>query len=142
MSLFDPNISARVSHSGTFNANPVNMRAGLSALKNLPPEEIDRINSLTESLVNQAEEVLHENGISAQLNMRGSMFNIYFSEHPVTDYRSKAAASSIKKQRLFHLMLNEGIRLAPGLLGAVSTPMTDTEVDQFVDALRNAVQRL
>ncbi len=142
MSLFDPKANARVSHSGTFNANPVTMRAGLSALENLPPEELDRINSLTESLVERAEAVISKSDISAQINTAGSMFNVYFSDEPVTDYRSKTAASSEKEQRLFHLLLDEGVRMAPGLLGAVSTPMTETEVDQFVDALRSSLRTL
>ena len=142
MSLFDPTSNGRVSHSGTFNANPVTMRAGLAALERLSTDELDRINALTESIVERAERLFAAAGIPAQVNSAGSLFNIYFTDSPVTDYRSKATSSNAKEKRLFYLLLEEGIRLSPALMGAVSTPMTDAEVEAFATALENAIERL
>lgn len=142
MSLFDPTAHGEVVHSGTFNANPVTMRAGLAAMERYDPDAVERINGLAASLVERARGVFHDHAVDAQINRSGSLFNVYFSDQAVTDYRSKVASSSRKEQRLFHLLLNEGIRLTPGLMGAVSTPMTEAEVDGFVDALRTAVERL
>lgn len=142
MSLFDPTSFGEVAHSGTFNANPVTMRAGLAAMERYDSNAVAQVNELTESLVDKVRSVFRDHDINAQVTHSGSLFNIYFTDRPVTDYRSKSSSSSTKEQRLFHLLLNEGVRMAPGLLGAVSTPMTETEVNGFVDAVRNSVDRL
>jgi len=142
MSLFDPTAHGEIAHGGTFNANPVTMRAGLTAMEEYDRDAVKRVNGLAASLVERAREVFREHAVEARVNRSGSLFNVYFSDQPVTDYRSRVASSSREEQRLFHLLLNEGVRLSPGLMGAVSTPMTESEVDGFVDALGSAVERL
>lgn len=142
MSLFDPTSHGEVAHSGTFNANPVTMRAGLAAMEGFDPDAVARVNGLTESLVERVRAVFRDHDIDARVTRSGSLFNLYFTDRPVTDYRSKVSSSSTKEQRLFHLLLNEGVRMAPGLMGAVSTPMTEAEVDGFVDAVRASAGRL
>lgn len=142
MSLFDPTSHGEVAHSGTFNANPVTMRAGLAAMEGFDHDAVARVNGLTDSLVERVRAVFQDHDVDARVTHSGSLFNLYFTDRAVTDYRSKASSSSTKEQRLFHLLLSEGIRMAPGLMGAISTPMTEAEVDRFVDAVRASVGRL
>ena len=142
MSVFDPTGNTRVSHSGTFNGNPVTMRAGLAALQKLSPAEIRRINALTDDIVERAEACFAETDLPLRINSAGSLFNIYVTDRAVTDYRSKATSESETERHLFGSMLEEGVRLSPELMGAVSTPMGDAEVEAFESALRTAVGRL
>jgi glutamate-1-semialdehyde 2,1-aminomutase len=142
MSLSNPEEMNRVPIAGTFNANPVTMCAGITALEALSPEEITRINSLTDSLVEQARDIFEQSEISMKITKSGSLFNIYATDQEVTDYRSKASSSISKEKRLFHLLLEEGIRLSPNLLGAVSTPMTEEVINRFSTGLENSMERM
>ena len=50
MDLYDPTKGPRVSHAGTFNANPVTMVAGFVTLEQLTPEVYRRLAELTDRL--------------------------------------------------------------------------------------------
>jgi glutamate-1-semialdehyde 2,1-aminomutase len=142
MSLSNPKGSNRVPLAGTFNANPVTMQAGVTALEAFSTNEVERINSLTDLLVKQAQDLFDDSDLSMQINKSGSLFNIYATNQKVTDYRSKASSSGEKEKRLFHLMLEEGIRLSPTLLGAVSTPMNKEVITKFIDGLEASIKRM
>jgi glutamate-1-semialdehyde 2,1-aminomutase len=50
LDLFDPRRTDSISHAGTFNANPVSMRAGIVSVDLLTEKEIERINALGDQL--------------------------------------------------------------------------------------------
>lgn len=134
MAGYDPRGGADVYHSGTFNANPVTAAAGTAALEAYDPDAVARLNDLSSSLVERSREVAADRGYDLCLNHRGSLFNIYLTNGPVEDYRDVAAAHDGLTEELYFELHTRGVRLAPKLMGCLSTPMGESDVDTFVEA--------
>jgi glutamate-1-semialdehyde 2,1-aminomutase len=123
MALFDPRSESRLTHGGTFNANPLTMAAGLATLAELTPERYDELETLAVELREKLEEVFADAGVPASVTQAGSLFNVHIED---------AAA--------LHLaLLNHGILLTARGMGCISTPMTSAEVGAFVEATRLAL---
>jgi glutamate-1-semialdehyde 2,1-aminomutase len=112
MSLFDPRRPDAIGHGGTFNANPVSMRAGAVALDLLTAEEIARINALGERL----REGLAQRGwdVSGQ----GSLLQVRASD----------------QQTLWWSLYEEGVLIAANGLICTSTAMDETSIERALDA--------
>lgn len=142
LSGYNPQGGSDIVHSGTFNANPVTAAAGLAALEAYDEAAVEQVNKLGAELAQRSRKVIADNGLSLQVNQMGSLYNMYLSDTPVRSYRDKLASSKELKH-LVHLgLLNEGIRIAPKLMGAISTSMNQSEVDQFVNVLDSVLNRL
>ncbi len=141
MDLYDPTSGPRVAHAGTFNANPATMLAGSVTLEQLTPEVYRRLAEVTEYLRHGLREVGQDLEIPVQVTGLGSLFGIHFSDDTLVGYRDIASADSAFRHNVFLGLLNEGILIAPNLVGAVSTVIDEPEVDTFVDAFRKVLQR-
>lgn len=141
MAPFDPRGGSDIVHSGTFNANPVTAAAGLTTLEKFDEPSLEALNALTRDLAAASRDVIEDRGLNLQVTQIGSLFNLYLTPHPVTNYREKTGSEALQ-QELFHELLAEGVRLAPKLMGCLSTPMDESEVGQFVDALDTALARM
>ena len=142
MDLYDPATGPRVAHAGTFNANPVTMLAGAVTLEQLTPEVYRRLAEVTERLRHGLREAGRELEIPVQVTGLGSLFGIHFLEGELTGYRDLAQADGAFRHQAFLGLLNEGILLAPNLVGAVSTAIGDGEVDALVAAFRRVLRRI
>lgn len=133
MSLFAPP-GHRMVQSGTYNANPLTMAAGLKALLLLTGAEIARINMLGEKLSDGLRSVLDEMQVHAQVTGQGSLHTLHFTPQPVTNYRSMASKHA-ELHRLLHLgLINRGIFTAKRGMFAVSTAMNDANITTFVES--------
>jgi glutamate-1-semialdehyde 2,1-aminomutase len=103
-----------VYQAGTLSGNPVALAAGLSQLR-----ELDRIDgwTLLEELGRQMEsgiqEVLHKRGKKYRFNRLGSMFCLFFTEHPVWSYADAVRCDLNAFRKFFHLCLDRGVYFAP-----------------------------
>jgi len=128
--------------SGTFNANPLTMAAGLAAMRLLDADAIAMINRLGRRLADGLEKALADAGMAGQVTGEGSLRTIHFTSEPVRDYRSKATADPAV-QKAFHLgLLNRGIFTAPRGMFVVSTAMGESEMDECVEAVRGVLTLL
>ncbi len=141
MQLYDPTTGPRVAHAGTFNANPATMLAGAVTLEQLTPEVYRRLAEVTEHLRHGLREVGRELEVPVQVTGLGSLFGIHFQDEDIVGYRDIAREDSAFRHNVFLGLLNEGILIAPNLVGAISTVLGDDEVDTFVDAFRTVLQR-
>ncbi len=73
LNLFSPLNPSSMSHSGTFNGNPLAMVAGLATLKELTASEISRINELGNKLRAGIEKVSKEVGVNVKVTGTGSL---------------------------------------------------------------------
>ena len=71
MSLFSPK-SRNIHHSGTFNGHPISMIAGLTAVKEMTPEVLQKINRFGDSLRSGINHIFQELGIKAHASGLGS----------------------------------------------------------------------
>ncbi len=141
MRMFAP-LEGGVSQSGTFNANPLTMAAGVAAMRELTRQRIAHCNALGQRLADGFRAALEAAGIRGQVTGMGSLLNVHFVAGPLRNYRDAAAADR-ELHRLLHLaMLNRGIFPAKRELYCTSTVMTEAEVDQAVAAFGDALQEL
>ncbi|KJJ37796.1 glutamate-1-semialdehyde 2,1-aminomutase [Aequorivita vladivostokensis] len=104
-----------VYQAGTLSGNPLAMAAGLAMLKELNQNRqvFESINKKTEYLHKGLNAALTSEGVKFTINRVGSMISVHFSEEPVIDFASAAAANNENFKKFFHGMLNEGIYIAP-----------------------------
>lgn len=141
MAPYDPRGGSDIVHSGTFNANPVTASAGLATLEAYDSEAVTRLNDLAGTLVTGVRDVTIDRGLDLQINQSGSLFNVYLSPTPIEDYRGKSEPEALVHE-LFLTLLNDGIRLAPKLMGCLSTPMGEAAVNRFIEAFDDALGML
>lgn len=141
MELYDPTQGPKVSHAGTFNANPATMLAGAVTMEQLTPEVYRRLAEVTEYLRQGVRSVGEELEVPVQVTGLGSLFGIHFTNEAIIGYRDIAAEDPGFRHQVFLGLMNEGILMAPNLVGAISTVLGEPEVDSFVGALRRVLER-
>ncbi|MGQ4808200.1 Glutamate-1-semialdehyde 2,1-aminomutase [Candidatus Entotheonellaceae bacterium PAL068K] len=135
MALFDATIQAPVvPHAGTFNANPLTMRAGLATMRQLTPDVYTRLNDAGLTLRHRLAELAQSHGVPIRISGIASFFGIQLTEQPVTDYRSAQGQNAQLRQKLFLHFLNHSIFLSNKLVGNLSVPMGRDEMEQLVAA--------
>lgn len=133
---------AQLFHGGTFNANPLIAIAGRITLEDLTVDEITRINQLGELLAGGIRNVFTKLNLKAQVTGIGSLQNLHFTLEPVVDFKT-AQTSQKELMHLVHLgLLERGIFLPARGLFAVSTPMTNKEIDTAIKAMNDVMTEL
>jgi glutamate-1-semialdehyde 2,1-aminomutase len=137
MAVFDPRTKARrVAHGGTFNANPITMVAGHAAMEMMTAAEYQRLDVLGQRVRTGLADVMETRGVSWQVAGQASLFKLHPHPRPVVDYRSgmPTRAEQAAAEAFYLAMLGEGFVLTPDLCGALSTAMTEREIDALVDS--------
>ena len=104
-----------VYQAGTLSGNPLAMTAGLTTLALLQHstdcyEAMDR---LTFSLCEEMKPLFAGQGIPITINRMGSMFTVFFTSEPVSDFASASLADTEMFARFFRGMMKNGISLPP-----------------------------
>ena len=140
MALLDPRKrEPSIPHSGTFNAIPVCVVAGIAAMEDFTPPMYEELNRLADRLCTGANNLFRELGIKAQVTQGGSLFNIHFTDREILNYRDVACADRNLSKQLHFSLLNRGINIAERGYGCISTPMTENEIDMFLEVLRSSL---
>ena len=142
MDVLDPRRDSSLAQGGTYNGNPLGMAAGVAAMRELTPDVYEDLNRKGARVCEQLTEVFASHGVAVQVNGAGSMLALHFTDRPVNDYRAVAAADKRKTRDLFLGLVNHGVLMAPRLMGALSTPMREDDIQQFVDAVDTSVAEL
>ena len=130
LAMFDP-VSPRIFHTGTFNANPVTMAAGVVSVKELTAGRIAHMEALAEKLKAGLVHGAAEAGLPLSINHVGSIMNLFFSEQATTTYGERNDQELTAR---FHLAaLNHGLFIAPRGLIALSTVMTEALIDEVLE---------
>lgn len=143
MNLYSPLNRAHVAHSGTFNGNPVTMAAGKACLTEMTPSVYDHLNKLGDDLRNGLNNSLERAGIKGDVTGYGSLSCIHFNKEEIIDYRS-AAKDNLMAMELVHLeLLERGINVpARGGECAISSPMTEKEIEAFIVAFEESLLQI
>src|SRR5256885_13218662 len=139
MGLLDPRREPNIAQGCTYNGNPLGMAAGLAAMTELTPDVYEELNRRGARVCEQLSEVFASHDVAVQVNGAGSMFALHFTDRPVVDYRSMAAGDKTKTRELFLGLVNHGVLMAPRAMGALSTPMGEDDIQEFVDAVDDVV---
>jgi glutamate-1-semialdehyde 2,1-aminomutase len=139
MDRFDPSSPTGLSHPGTFNNNTATMAAGLAGLREMFTPEVAVTHNLKgDRLRDRLNSVFAESDIAAQATGVGSILAIHFQRSAITSGRDIEPAT--QKRALLHLeLIRRGFYIARRGYLALSLPVTDGDVDDFVEAVRDVV---
>jgi glutamate-1-semialdehyde 2,1-aminomutase len=135
--------SGPVYQAGTLSGNPVAVAAGLAALDLIVKEKpYGAMEALVADLMG-IRGSSGDQGSPARLNADGSLFSLFFSDQPVTDYDSARAADHAAYARFFHGMLERGVYLPPSGYEAwfLSTAHTEGDIKHVVEAAVDVISR-
>ena len=134
-----------VYQAGTLSGNPLAMSAGLAMLTEIEkrPEVFDSLAKKTAYLHAGFEKVFTQAGIPVQINRFGSMYSVFFSETPVTDFASAQHADHGRFKKYFHALLSRGIYLPPSGYESyfLNDALSYTDLDATIAALQDAVEK-
>jgi glutamate-1-semialdehyde 2,1-aminomutase len=131
-------------HSGTFSANPITMTAGLVAMEKFDKHEVARLNALAQRAIEGIENAIEETGVTACVTGAGSMFRVHMKEQPPQNFREAflTPEENQKLQMLLDHLFEEGFLMINTCSAALSTPMTETEIDTLVNAVKSGFVKL
>lgn len=133
-----------VYQAGTLSGNPLAMTAGLETLK-IIDEDKDFYKNLEENcaylyegLQNAARELKKD----VTFNSCGSMFTMFFTNQPVTDFTSAKTSDTKVFAKYFNAMLERGVYLPPSQFEAcfVSAAHSKKHFDKTIKAHRSALK--
>ena len=134
-----------VFQAGTLSGNPVAMAAGVATLKELkanpPYARLDELGALLESGLREA---ATEARVPHQFNRVGSMWTLFFTGTPVTDYDSAKTCDTARFGRFFWEMMDRGFYLPCSQFEAafLNMAMTEVHIRETVVAARAALKVL
>lgn len=135
-----------VYQAGTLSGNPVAMAAGLAMLDAVSqPGFYASLTQKAERLMQGFRDAAKEAGIPLTTNQVGGMFGFFFSDEPHISRFAQVTRCDLNRfQRFYHLMLEEGVYLAPSAYeaGFVSAAHGDAELEQSIAAARRAMKKL
>ncbi len=142
MNYYDPRGGkGRISHGGTFNANPLTMAGGVATMEQLTPEAYARLDALGERVRAGVTRLLKRMKRPGQVTGVGSLFCLHWTKARLSDFRSSRPTDPQAPARVFMGLLNEGVLLTQRGLGACSLAMTDADVDRFVETLGRVLDK-
>jgi glutamate-1-semialdehyde 2,1-aminomutase len=135
-----------VYQAGTLSGNPLSMVAGYTLLKELRdhPRIYAELEEKGSYLKAGLKKVLEQTGIPFIINQLGSMISVHFSEAPIIDFASAAAANNSLFNKFFHAMLNRGIYLPPSAFESwfLSNALTEQDLDNTITAAQQSLEEI
>ena len=129
-----------VYQAGTLSGNPLAVAAGLAMLKSLKKADYRKLEQMTTELVSGLQKAAADAAAPVEINQMGSMFTVFFTEIPVTDYRSAKSCDVARYSRFFHAMLERGVYFAPAQFEAcfVSLAHSRRDIQTTIRAARDS----
>ncbi|WP_019934441.1 glutamate-1-semialdehyde 2,1-aminomutase [Oceanimonas smirnovii] len=109
-----------VYQAGTLSGNPVAMAAGLATLNAIgKPGVYEALEQKTQALVEGMQAAADKHGIAFTTTRVGAMFGFFFTEEKnISRYEQVTRCDLDAFKRFFHLMLDNGVYLAPSAFEA------------------------
>jgi glutamate-1-semialdehyde 2,1-aminomutase len=137
--------SGPVYQAGTLSGNPLAMTAGIETLTALKePGVWDSLESTGARLAEGLAAAAAAAGIPVQRGHVGTMFGLFFTDTPVTDWESAATCDGERFSTYHRGMLERGIYLAPSQYeaGFISTAHGEEEIERTLAAARRVFETL
>lgn len=135
-----------VYQAGTLSGNPIAMAAGLTMLNYLNdhPEVYTQLEASGEKLSTGFKASMQKLGLNYTLNHIGSMYTLFFTDQPVTDFPSAKSSDLPLFGRYFHAMLDRGIYMGPSQFESMflSTALEDKHLDKIITANEESLKEI
>lgn len=127
---------------GTLSGNPIASVAGLKTMEILRRDNAyDTLRKTGTSLQNMLSSILKEHGHAHKIVGDATLFDVVFTDKPVTDYRSWMLGDKNKNARFNQVLRDNGIFKAPGKLYPCLA-ITDDDLALSETAIRKAAAAL
>lgn len=127
-----------VYQAGTLSGNPIAMAAGLKALELLSAAGLhDNLAEKTAQIANGFKAAADKHNIPLAINYVGAMFGIFFTDQTeVSCFEHVSKCDIARFNTFFHLMLEQGVYLAPSAYeaGFLSTAHSQADIDATLAA--------
>ncbi|MEM6841384.1 MAG: glutamate-1-semialdehyde 2,1-aminomutase [Bacteroidota bacterium] len=127
-----------VYQAGTLSGNPIAMAAGYAMLSQLQNQSslYQRLEETTAAIVEGFKDNMKRLNLSYTINHVGSMFSLFFTEHPVYDFQSASASDTKRFGAYFREMLKRGVYLAPSQFEAlfISSAIDNSLIETIIRA--------
>ena len=143
MAQLSPN--GKVYQASTFAGNPISVSAAISSVKTITKLKSKLYSKLERycALLSRAiDDIATDMRIPHQINFTGSMFQIFFTNKPVVDFKTSKMANSKKFQKMFQTLLKNGIFIAPSQFETVflSDAHTKDDFNKTLNAYQKALK--
>jgi len=127
---------------GTLSGNPVAAVAGLATLEILKrPGTYERLFATGQTLKDELQRLMDEAEIPAKVVGEAPLFDVFFTEEEITDYRSTLRADKTQLNRFNALLLEEGVLKGDSKF-YISVAHDQDDVRRTLDAFQFAVNQL
>ena len=135
----------KVYEASTFAGNPISVAAGIASIKTINKiknqiyPKLERINALFTKAI---DDIATDLKIPHQINFTASIFQIFFTNTPVVDAKTARLADAKKFNKLFKVLLKNGIFVAPSQFEVAffSTAHTNSDLNKALDAYQLALK--
>jgi glutamate-1-semialdehyde 2,1-aminomutase len=146
MAMYDPDVATPenyVQQIGTLNGNPIACAAGLATLAELRKDgAYGRLRSVGRRLRQGLVTVCNDHDIAVQSCGEDALFDVFFSEHPVQNYRDQLLADSDRAARFNTGLLEQGILKFWPQKFYPSLAHTDEDIEETVSVMAQVMSRL
>lgn len=130
-----------VYQAGTLSGNPLAMIAGFTLLSELKsnPNIYQELHEKTMLLHEGLQDVFKSLCIPVSINRIGSMISVHFTNQPVTNFETAAAANNELFKKYFHHMLANGVYLPPSAFESwfLNNAMSYDDMNSVIKATSN-----
>ena len=135
--------SGPVYQAGTLSGNPLAMAAGIETLRIIDEDTnfYRRLDESGEYLAQGLRLAAEAAGVQVTVNRCGSMFTLFFTAGPVTDFASAKTSDTDRFSSYFNSMLARGVYLPPSQFEAcfISAAHTREDLDRTIEAARQSI---
>lgn len=143
MEQFSP--VGKVYQAGTFNGNPLSMVAGYAVVSELEKERVyKKLEKLGKRMRNGLKEISEKLEIKARTYGVASMFQIYFTDREVTDYRTALKSNAEFFLKFQRELLKRGVFLPPSQYECnfISYAHGENEIEETLHKVEEVLRRL
>lgn len=135
-----------VYQAGTLSGNPIAMAAGLACLTELANEGNEKaLADKTKTLAEGLKSLADKHNVPFSVQYVGGMFGLFFTtQKEINNFQEVMKCDATKFNRFFHLMLEQGIYLAPSAFeaGFMSLAHSDEDIKVTLAAADKAFSQL
>ena len=136
-----------VYQASTFAGNPISVTAAINSIKTINKMKnklYEKLARNCELLVDEIDDLATDYKIPHQINSLASMFQIFFTNKPVIDYKTSKKSNTKKFHKLFSNLLKNGIFIAPSQYETafLSDAHTDVDITKTVGAYGLSLEAL
>ncbi|MCZ0702872.1 glutamate-1-semialdehyde 2,1-aminomutase [Natronobacillus azotifigens] len=131
--------------AGTMAGNPASMSSGIACLEILQqPGIYEKLDQLGHKLEKGILALGKKHTISVTVNRLKGALTVYFTDKTIENYAQAEQTDSVQFGKFFHLMLRQGINLAPSKYEAwfLTIAHTEHDIDKTLEAVDHSFKQM